>query len=86
MIEDADLPEKNFRNLYCDHCPVIKDCFKEGFWNQYEGVWGGTTTGERKYILNVYKELVASKNNEDSVHLTNLLSNTLRFPLTDTFK
>ena len=34
--------------LLCSKCPVALDCFKLAMAEQYEGVWGNSTTSERQ--------------------------------------
>lgn len=35
----------------CSSCPVVADCFQFAFTEDAIGVWGGTTTYERRLIL-----------------------------------
>lgn len=35
----------------CGTCPVIDECLQFALDNKLEGIWGGTSTSERKRIL-----------------------------------
>jgi hypothetical protein len=78
MIEDADLPEKQFIKEYCNHCPVKMECLTEGLWYQFSGVWGGTTETKRKQLTLLLSEMWQSP---EEPELLALLEKTIGFPL-----
>ena len=54
------MDEDEFIKLYCSNCPVRRLCFQEGMWNQFYGIWGGTTKEWRDVLLLQYKMLMVS--------------------------
>lgn len=50
---------KNATHL-CRNCPVIRQCFLFAIQNpEVEGIWGGTTTGQRNKLRAVARKLAA---------------------------
>jgi WhiB family redox-sensing transcriptional regulator len=41
----------------CASCPIAVQCLQHALTNEYEGIWGATTTRERK---NLRKSLIIS--------------------------
>jgi len=54
------LEPQEFIKLFCSQCPVRRQCFQEGFENQYWGVWGGTTKEWRDVLIMQYTMLMHS--------------------------
>ena len=50
--EDYDQDKTNRALRSCSVCPVIADCLQFAMAEKAVGVWGGTTTTDRRIILN----------------------------------
>ena len=56
FMDDKDEPNYNkikteFARNICHQCPIREQCLEFAYKEEMEGVWGGTTTKERKVVM-----------------------------------
>jgi len=73
FIDTKDLRLVRRAKAYCDYCPCRRPCLEWAYENGVQGIWGGTTDGEREFAYLLLKAIVANpaalKFNDDATHL-----------------